>query len=89
MTPIDFCDSHVFDDPWDIYSRLRADAPMYRDEINDLWVVSRYDDLVKISRHPELYSSAQGVRPKGASELSLLAMDDPEQIGRASCRERV
>ncbi len=78
MDSIDFCDSHLFDDPWDVYSRLRADAPMYRDEINGLWVVSRYDDVVKVSRHPELYCSSQGVRPKGASELSLLAMDDPE-----------
>lgn len=78
MEPIDFCDSHVFDDPWDIYRRLRADSPMYWDEINDMWVVSRYADVVNVSRHPELYCSGQGVRPKGASELSLLAMDDPE-----------
>jgi cholest-4-en-3-one 26-monooxygenase len=78
MDPMDFCDSHLFDDPWAVYAHLRAEAPMYRDEINGLWVVSRYDDVVKVSRHPELYCSAEGVRPKGASELSLLAMDDPE-----------
>ncbi|MGI9601846.1 MAG: cytochrome P450 [Acidimicrobiales bacterium] len=78
MEPLDFCDSGTFDDPWSTYTWLRAEEPMYRDDPNDLWVVSRYADLVHISRHPERYSSAQGVRPKGASELSLLAMDDPE-----------
>ena len=78
MASLDFCDSHLFDDPWDIYKQLRADSPMYWDEINEMWVVSRYDDVVKVSRHPELYCSGEGVRPKGASELSLLAMDDPE-----------
>lgn len=78
MEQIDFCDSAVFDDPWAVYAQLRHEAPMYRDEINNMWVVSRYDDVVKVSRRPELYCSSQGVRPKGASDISLLAMDDPE-----------
>ncbi len=78
MEPIDFCDSTLYDDPWDTYRWLRADAPMHRDEVNDLWVVSRYADVVNVSRHPERYCSREGVRPKGASDLSLLAMDDPE-----------
>ncbi|MDH4169687.1 MAG: cytochrome P450 [Acidimicrobiia bacterium] len=78
MEPIDFCDSTLYDDPWDTYRWLRADAPMYRDEVNDLWVVSRYADVVNVSRHPERYCSREGVRPRGASDLSLLAMDDPE-----------
>jgi cytochrome P450 family 142 subfamily A polypeptide 1 len=75
---LDFCDSSTYDEPWDTYRWLRDEAPMYRDEINELWVVSRYADVVNVSRHPELYCSSEGVRPKGASELSLLAMDDPE-----------
>ncbi|MDH3704607.1 MAG: cytochrome P450 [Acidimicrobiia bacterium] len=78
MDAIDFCDAAIYDDPWDTYRWLRAEAPMYRDEANDLWVVSRHADLVQVSRHPERYCSSEGVRPKGASELSLLAMDDPE-----------
>ena len=55
MEQIDFCDSAVFDDPWAVYAQLRHEAPMYRDEINNMWVVSRYDDVVKVSRRPELY----------------------------------
>ncbi len=75
---LDFCDSALYDDPWETYAWLRREAPMYRDEVNDLWVVSRHAELVNVSRNPDLYCSSQGVRPKGASELSLLAMDDPE-----------
>ncbi len=78
MRSIDFCDSATYDDPWDTYRWLREEAPMYRDEANGIWVVSRYADVVNISRETERYCSKQGVRPKGASDLSLLAMDDPE-----------
>ena len=78
MDSLDFCDSRLYDDPWEAYAWLRAEAPMYRDDANDLWVVSRHADVVEVSRHPERYSNTSGVRPKGASELSLLAMDDPE-----------
>jgi cytochrome P450 family 142 subfamily A polypeptide 1 len=76
--PLDFTDSALYDDPWELYRWLRDDSPMHRDEINDLWVVSRHVDLVNVSRNTDLYCSGEGVRPKGASELSLLAMDDPE-----------
>lgn len=78
LSSIDFTDTSVFDDPWEIYRRLREESPMHWDETNEMWVVSRHADVVNVSRHPELYCSAEGVRPKGASELSLLAMDDPE-----------
>ncbi|MCH7789454.1 MAG: cytochrome P450 [Acidobacteria bacterium] len=75
---IDFCDSALYDDPWDTYRELREHDPFHRDEINNLWVVSRHADVSHISRNPELYCNRLGVRPKGASDLSILAMDDPE-----------
>ena len=75
---IDFCDAAFYDDPWDDYRWLRENAPLYRDETNDLWVVSKYKDVFDISRAPDLYSSASGVRPKLAAPLSLIGLDDPE-----------
>lgn len=75
---IDFCDPALYDDPWETYRWLRENAPLYHDEVNDLWVVSKYEDVFEISRAPELYSSAQGVRPKLAAPLSLITEDDPE-----------
>ncbi len=74
----DFCDPAVYDDPWEMYRWLRANAPLYRDEHNDLWVVSKYEDVFDISRAPELYCSSLGVRPKLDVPLSLICEDEPE-----------
>jgi cholest-4-en-3-one 26-monooxygenase len=75
---IDTLDPRFYDDPWEAYRWLRDHSPVHRDERNDLWVVSRYDDVVHVSRHPERYSAADGVRPKVAAPMSIIAMDDPE-----------
>jgi cytochrome P450 family 142 subfamily A polypeptide 1 len=59
---------------------LRENDPVHRDERNNIWVISKYDDVGYVERHPELFCSAQGVRPKGggADNLSIVSMDDPE-----------
>jgi cytochrome P450 family 142 subfamily A polypeptide 1 len=75
---IDSLDATLYDDPWETYRWLRREAPVYRDEANGLWVVSRYAELIHVSRNPEIYCNRHGVRPRGASELSILALDDPE-----------
>ena len=76
--PIDVLDPRFYDDPWDAYRWLRQHSPIHRDERNDLWVISRHADVSHISRHPELYSAAEGVRPKVAAPMSIISMDDPE-----------
>jgi cytochrome P450 family 142 subfamily A polypeptide 1 len=76
--PIDPLDPRFFDDPWQAYRWLRHEAPIWWDEANHLWVISTHEDVVHISRTPQLYSAAQGVRPKVAAPMSLIALDDPE-----------
>jgi cytochrome P450 family 142 subfamily A polypeptide 1 len=71
-------DPRFYDDPWDGYRWLRANAPLWWDERNEMWIVSRHEDVSHISRHQELYSAAQGVRPKVAAPMSIISMDDPE-----------
>ncbi len=75
---IDWLDTSNYDDPWETYAWLRANAPVYRDDANGLWVVSKYQDVFDISRNPELYCSGKGVRPKEVVPLSLISYDDPE-----------
>ena len=75
---IDVLDPRFYDEPWDAYRWLRRHAPVWWDARNELWVVSRHEDVSHISRHQELYSAAQGVRPKVAAPLSIISMDDPE-----------
>ncbi|MGQ0824536.1 MAG: cytochrome P450 [Actinomycetota bacterium] len=64
----------------DVFDWLRANDPVHWDDRNGIWVVSKYDDVAHVERHPELFSSAQGVRPKGGGggDLSIVSMDDPE-----------
>jgi len=75
---VDTLATATYDDPWETYAWLRADAPVYRDETNGIWVVSRYQDVFDISRRPERYCSGRGVRPKEIVPLSLISYDDPE-----------
>ena len=53
-----------YDDPWETYRWLRDNDPVYWDAANELWVLSRYEDVSHVSRHPEMYSSKFGVRPR-------------------------
>ena len=42
---------------------LRENDPVYWSEADGLWVATRYEDVAYISKHQELFTSAQGVRP--------------------------
>jgi cytochrome P450 family 142 subfamily A polypeptide 1 len=75
---IDILDPRFYDDPWDAYRWLRTNAPLWWDAKNELWVISRHEDLSHISRNADIYSAAQGVRPKVAAPMSIISMDDPE-----------
>jgi cholest-4-en-3-one 26-monooxygenase len=44
--------------PHEQFRWLREHAPVYRHRGNpDFWAVTRYDDVVHVSRHPEIFSS--------------------------------
>jgi cytochrome P450 len=48
----------VIADPYAYYGRLRDQDPIHWNESYALWVVTRHDDLVWLTRHHELFSSA-------------------------------
>jgi cytochrome P450 family 142 subfamily A polypeptide 1 len=64
----------------DVFEQLRIDDPVHWDERNQLWVISKHEDVTYVERHPELFCSGQGIRPKGggAGNLSIVSLDDPE-----------
>ena len=64
-------------DPYPTYKWLREEAPVYRDDASNLWVVSRHADVLHVSTHPEIFSAAQGVLPDSDSMVSIVCMDDP------------
>ena len=69
-------------DPDPTYAWLREQAPVYRDDTNGLWGVSRYDDIVHIERHPELFCSSRGYRPNLDADPSMIGRDDPRHLAQ-------
>jgi cytochrome P450 len=60
MTAIndDMFTEDVIADPYIYYGRLRAEDPVHWNDIYALWVVTRHDDVVWMTRHNELFSNA-------------------------------
>jgi cytochrome P450 len=48
-------------DPFPLYARLRAEAPVIRNPTLGFWVVSRHADVTSVSRDPETFCSSKGV----------------------------
>lgn len=78
---IDLLDHALYEnDPQETYTWMRKHAPVYWDETNELWGITRHEDIVKISRTPELFSSAEGSRPNTPGSGSMIDNDDPKHL---------
>ncbi|GII95202.1 cytochrome P450 [Sinosporangium siamense] len=49
----------LYRDPFPIYRRLRDDEPWAWSERLGVWLVSRYDDVVFVDEHPEIFTAHQ------------------------------
>ncbi|MSP00594.1 MAG: cytochrome P450 [Acetobacteraceae bacterium] len=56
--PNDMFTPDVIADPYSYYGRLREHDPVHWNEKYELWAVTRFDDLVWLTRNHELFSSA-------------------------------
>jgi cytochrome P450 family 142 subfamily A polypeptide 1 len=66
-------------DPHPAYRWMRHHEPIYRDEHNGLWAVTRMDHLRHVERHTEVFSSNRGYRSVWIpTETSMISKDDPE-----------
>ncbi len=48
-------------DPYPRYARLRAEAPVARNDTLGLWMVSRHAEVVAVSRDPATFCSSKGI----------------------------
>jgi cholest-4-en-3-one 26-monooxygenase len=60
----------------------RRHDPVHWDEAGQVWGVTRYADVMTVSRHPELFSSAQGIRPDTGPTPMLIDLDNPVHAKR-------
>ena len=80
-SPYDYA---VHEDPYPLYARLRAEAPLYRNDELDFWALSRHADVLGAFRNPAQLSNRFGVSldpaaygPQAERAMSFLAMDPP------------
>jgi hypothetical protein len=98
-SPYDYA---IHEDPYPTYTRLRAQAPVYRNEELGFWALSRHADVLAAFRDVESYSNAFGVSldpaafsPDAHKAMSFLAMDPPRHtrmrtlVGRSFTPRRV
>ncbi len=64
-------------DPYPAYTWLRENAPIYWDAASDAWVVSRYEDVVHVSKDADLFSAEPSILPDRDMPISIACMDNP------------
>jgi len=65
-------------DPHDVWGWMRSNEPVYRDERNGLWGVTRHANLMDVERRSTVFVSGQGYRAVWSpSEINMIAQDDP------------
>ena len=79
---IDLLDGDFYaNGPYDAYRWLRENAPVYWDAANELWGISRYDDIIDVEKRKDVFVSSDktkgGYRPNIPADDSIIGLDDP------------
>jgi len=84
------------DQAHDAFRVLRAEAPVHwnpgTEQLNGFWSVTKYADILQVSRHPELFISSKGIAGSGLrapdatgtqanqGNVSIITMDPPRHV---------
>jgi cytochrome P450 len=78
-----------FDDPYDLYRRMRDEAPVSFNERYGFWALFRYDDVCQAHKEWQTFSSSHGVDlsmmrqpPEMVRQMRLIIMQDPPEHDR-------
>jgi len=86
---LDLLDGDLYaGDPEPAYAYLRANRPVYRDETNALWGITRHHDIVEIEKDPATWCNSGGYRPNIPADPSLIGLDDPKHRRRRNLVSR-
>jgi cholest-4-en-3-one 26-monooxygenase len=69
-------------DPFPAFAWMRAEAPAYFDEAAGIWGITRYADIKEISKDPDTFSNAGGIRPDSDALPMMIDFDAPEHVRR-------
>jgi cytochrome P450 family 142 subfamily A polypeptide 1 len=84
---VDLLDGEFYaNDPYPTYAWMRENQPLYWDPTNELWAVTRYDDIEYIEKHAELFINSDqakgGYRPNIPADNAIIGLDDPAHRAR-------
>ena len=76
---VDLLDPSLYQgNPHDLWTWMRANEPVYRDERNGLWGITRHADAILVERRAERFPSMHAYRAVSApTEMNMIAQDDP------------
>lgn len=69
-------------DPYPAFAWMHEHEPIYHDRKNDVFGITRLDDIMTISRDSETYSNAAGIRPDSPALPMMIDTDHPEHTRR-------
>ena len=73
-----FFDRSWYDQPHDVFAKLRATEPVALDADTNTYALLMHADIIWAERQPELFSSANGSRPNGEQQHSMIDADNPK-----------
>jgi len=76
---VDLLDPELYrSNPHDVWTWMRHNEPVFRDEKNGLWAVTRHADVMDVERRSTVFNSGGSYRAvPEPSESNMIAQDDP------------
>jgi len=62
---------------WKTLGWLQKNEPIHWSEKDQVWVITRFDDVSYVSKNQQIFTSAEGVRPNNAAKLGLIDEAEP------------
>ena len=77
------------DRPLEHYEWMRANAPVYRDPVGEIWGVTLHEDIMHCSKNPRTFCSGKSSRPEEGTWIpSMINLDDPDHKRRRNLVNR-
>jgi cytochrome P450 family 142 subfamily A polypeptide 1 len=64
-------------DPQPALTWMRENAPVYRSPDTRIWGVGLYEDIMTVSKNPEIFCNSGGIRPDAPPMKHMIDLDDP------------
>lgn len=89
VTAVDLRSDAYRRDPFQWWHRMRQDQPLFYDEVDQVWALTRYDDVATVFRDWETYSTEPYSKIFGpVIGVTLAEMDGPEHVSRRAILSR-